>query len=142
MRTPLNSAPNTWFPSKTIGFSTGPLFPYASATFPYGYGFAAREVPEESPRRPVVPPRETEPDPNAATVIVHVPAGAEIWFEGAKTGQRGATRTFVSPPLAPGKGFTYDLRARWKEDGKEIDRNRAVRVHAGETVEVTFGEKK
>jgi uncharacterized protein (TIGR03000 family) len=140
---PLNSAPDTYFPSRTTGLSASPLFPYSSATYPYGYGLMPREVQEESqnylPKFELpLPP----PDPNIATMIVRVPANADIWFQGAKTGQRGAQRTFVSPPLEPGQGFTYEVKARWKEDGKDVEQTRQVHVKAGENVDVNFAAKK
>jgi uncharacterized protein (TIGR03000 family) len=137
-----NAAPNTWFPSRTTGFSTSPLFPYSSFAFPYGYGFAAREENEETQRKPLRPEWSVAPDPTSATMDVQVPADAEIWFQGAKTGQQGPTRTFVSPPLEPGQNFTYDIRARWSDGGKEMDQTRQVRVKAGEHVQVDFGVKK
>jgi uncharacterized protein (TIGR03000 family) len=140
---PLIGAPNTFFPSQTTGFSTRPLFPYSSATFPYGYGFTAREPEDETQGKP--PSRHFEaatPDVNSATMNVRVPADAEIWFEGSKTGQSGTTRTFVSPPLESGRGFTYEVRAHWTENGKEVDQTRQVHVRAGEKVDVDFGPKK
>jgi uncharacterized protein (TIGR03000 family) len=140
---PLPGAPNNFFPSQTTGFSTRPLFPYSSASFPYGIGFSAREMNDETQGKQAVRHLEpVAPNPNSATMNVKVPAGAEIWFEGSKTGQTGTTRTFVSPPLEPGRGFTYDVRARWTENGKEVDQTRQVHVRAGEKVDVDFGPKK
>jgi uncharacterized protein (TIGR03000 family) len=142
LQPPPVGAPNNFFPSRTTGFSTAPLFPYSSATFPYGYGYSAREYPEESQVRRYFPEREVTPDPNSATMNVRVPADAAIWFQGAKTGQRGEERTFVSPPLEPGRAYTYEVRARWNQDGKEVEQTRQVRVRAGETVKVDFEAKK
>jgi uncharacterized protein (TIGR03000 family) len=71
-------------------------------------------------------------------VDVRVPADAELWFEGQKTNQTGAERTFQSPPLEPGQKYVYDVRARWKENGKEVEQTRKVRVRAGERVTVDF----
>jgi uncharacterized protein (TIGR03000 family) len=139
---PLIGAPDTWFPSRTTGFSTAPLFPYASASFPYGYGFYARELPEETQRKPFAPEVSVQPDPTAAIMDVRVPADAEIWFEGAKTGQSGPKRTFVSPPLEKGQAFTYEIRARWTEGGKPVEQTRQVNVRAGEQVQVDFAAKK
>jgi uncharacterized protein (TIGR03000 family) len=139
---PLIGAPNTWFPSRTTSFSTAPLFPYASSSFPYGYGFYARELPEDTQRKPYRPEVSVAPDPMSAIMDVRVPAGAEIWFEGAKTGQSGSTRTFVSPPLEKGQTFTYEIRARWTQDGKPVEQTRHVNVRAGENVQVDFGAKK
>jgi uncharacterized protein (TIGR03000 family) len=136
---PLNSAPNTFFPSKTTSYSTAPLFPYASPSFPYGFGLLAREPDDETQKKPIVPRYYYSVDPTSATMNVRVPADAVIWFEGSKTGQRGASRTFVSPPLEKGQGFTYEIRARWTKDGKEVEQTRTVRVRAGENVDVDFG---
>src|SRR5262249_11755448 len=36
-----------------------------------------------------------------------------------------------SPPLPPGKRFIYNLKATWKERGKEVVREQVVRVEAG-----------
>jgi uncharacterized protein (TIGR03000 family) len=136
-------SPNFFFPSRTTGFSTLPLFPYASFTFPYGFGYSARDIEQESPEKPrTYNMKIPEPDPNSATMNVRVPAGAEMWFEGSKTGQRGAVRTFVSPPLEPGQGYTYAVRARWNEGGKEIEQTKQVHVKAGERVDVQFDAKK
>jgi uncharacterized protein (TIGR03000 family) len=139
---PLIGAPNLYFPSQTTGFSTAPLFPYSSATFPYGYGFMAREPSDETQTKPPVALHVLTADSNSATMNVRVPADAEIWFEGSKTGQIGPTRTFVSPPLEPGRGFTYEVRARWTQNGKDVDQTRQVHVHAGDNVDVKFDTNK
>jgi uncharacterized protein (TIGR03000 family) len=72
-------------------------------------------------------------------VKVHVPdPNAEIWFEGSKTSQHGTVREFQSPPLDPGRQYTYTVRARWMENGREVDRSRAVQVQGGQQVHVDF----
>ena len=135
-------APNTWFPSRTTGFSTAPLFPYASAGFPFGYGAFAREPLEETEHKPVLPLKEVPPDPNVATMNVRVPAGADVWVEGSKTGQSGTNRTYISPHLEPGLGYNYEIRARWTEAGKPVEATRQIKVHAGDTVDVDISPKK
>ncbi len=80
----------------------------------------------------------TAGDANAAHLSVMVPADAEIWVEGQKMAQMGESRSFVSPALTPGKEFTYDIRARWMENGKEKSLTKHVKVHAGEQVKVDF----
>ena len=85
----------------------------------------------------LAPPEDQ--DPNTAALEVRVPANAEIWFEGDKTGQTGPVRHFSSPSLPAGKTFSYDIRARWTgADGKEIDRTRQVKVQAGSRIGVDF----
>jgi uncharacterized protein (TIGR03000 family) len=76
--------------------------------------------------------------PGGATVEVKVPAAAEVWFDDEPTRHRGEFRRFVSPPLAPGKEFHYDVRARWKEGDRVVDQTRTVGVRSGQTTEVDF----
>jgi uncharacterized protein (TIGR03000 family) len=72
----------------------------------------------------------------AVWLNVSVPANAEIWFDGAKTAQRGAFRQFITPPLAPGQDYAYDVKVRWPEDGREVTRR--LTVHAGDVVNLVF----
>ncbi len=73
-----------------------------------------------------------------AHVQVRVPADAEVWLGTGKTRQAGAVREFVSPPLVPGQEYTYEVRARWAEGGKEVDQTRRIDVHAGSWKGVDF----
>jgi len=75
-----------------------------------------------------------------ASINVRVPADATIRFNGSETSQKGAFRQFVSPPLAAGREYTYDVQARWNEGGKDVTRNRRVTVRPGETVDVSFND--
>jgi uncharacterized protein (TIGR03000 family) len=59
-----------------------------------------------------------------------VPAGAAVWFESVRTRQTGAERYFFSPPLTPGATYAYEVEARWNEDGKPVERQRQIVVHA------------
>jgi uncharacterized protein (TIGR03000 family) len=75
----------------------------------------------------------------AVRVSVHVPADAEIWFDGNPTQQRGERRTFVSPPLNPNAALRYEVRARWVDgSGRTVDQTRWVAVHAGQLSMVDF----
>lgn len=75
------------------------------------------------------------PDSQPAYLRVRIAAGAELLVDGTRTKQSGAERLFESPPLPPGKRFVYSLKATWKENGKEVVREKTVRVEAGrETV--------
>jgi uncharacterized protein (TIGR03000 family) len=69
---------------------------------------------------------------------VRVPqADAQLLVEDVETRQTGTDRTFVSPPLAPGRVFTYTLTATWEPNGyTKITRTRQVTVRAGQEVEV------
>ena len=46
--------------------------------------------------------------------------GAEVWFNGTPTTSTGPARQFASPPLTPGTRYSYDIRATWNENGREV----------------------
>ncbi len=96
--------------------------------------------PPAPPPLPVVndPALQALPQDACAHLIVQVPAGAEVWVDGSKTQQTGPSRDFVSPPLAAGRGFSYEVRARWKGEKGDVEQTRQVPVHAGERVNVDF----
>ena len=56
----------------------------------------------------------------------------------APTGVIITSGTFQSPPLDPGRNYTYEVRARWTEDAKEVSQTRKVRVRIGQRVTVDF----
>jgi uncharacterized protein (TIGR03000 family) len=124
----------------SVGTTSSPLFPYSSAGWPYGYGQPSREFLEyyyqPQDARPALEP--APPDPNVAKLDVRVPADAEVWVEGHKTAQTGPDRVYLSPPLEPGREYLYDVRARWTEGEKPVDRTQTVRVRAGQRLPVAF----
>jgi uncharacterized protein (TIGR03000 family) len=75
---------------------------------------------------------------NIAHMTVRVPPDAQVWFENQTTNQKGAVRNFVSPALAPGNDYTYDVRALWQQGGRNVDQKRQVAVHAGSHITVDF----
>jgi uncharacterized protein (TIGR03000 family) len=74
-----------------------------------------------------------------AEIEVRLPANAELWLDGAPTTQRGAMRTFETPPLQVGQVFTYEFRARWMQDGQVKEDVRQVKAFAGAKEKVKFG---
>jgi uncharacterized protein (TIGR03000 family) len=84
------------------------------------------------------------PRPSAAAaeapveITVVVPADAEVFFDGNPTSQAGTERLFISPPLAVGKKYHYDVRARWREGGRAVEQTRKVEVSGGGRVRVDF----
>jgi uncharacterized protein (TIGR03000 family) len=70
-----------------------------------------------------------------ALLTVYVPPDAQITVDGYKTKSLGEVRRFTSPPLRRDKGFTYTVKATWKDGGQPIIREREAMVRAGrETV--------
>jgi uncharacterized protein (TIGR03000 family) len=77
-----------------------------------------------------------------AEVIVHVPEGAELWFDGHQTAQTGTERTFTTPALEKGTSYHYEVKARWTRDGKAVEDSQRVQVYAGGSISVTFPRSK
>jgi uncharacterized protein (TIGR03000 family) len=150
-----------------VGLSFGPSWGYGYGGYPYydyGYGYsygaapyydygyatpAAYDFNYSGPPyvTPAVMPQadaqgdnqpQRQPGDTTAHIEIRVPADAEVWFGSGKTTQTGTRREFVSPPLEPGKDFTYDIRARWVENGKEVVRTRTLDVSAGAWKGVDF----
>ena len=74
----------------------------------------------------------------SATIRMHVPSGARVWFDGSVTTQNGTDRTFVSPNLTPGHEYAYQIRVQWDENGRAVERTRDVMVRAGQQVQVNI----
>jgi uncharacterized protein (TIGR03000 family) len=104
-------------------------------------------------RPPVAAPAGVGPDEPAPLAVsavpegepiahftVEVPTAAEVYLEGVKTRQTGPNRVFVSPRLAPGKQYVYEVRARWIENGHPVEQTRSLVVTAGERMTVHFPE--
>jgi uncharacterized protein (TIGR03000 family) len=120
--------------------------PYTYGPYRYnGEGRATQSVlygTQSAVRPDVVAGLETPPEdrlPQAVTLEVKVPnPAAEVFIEGGRTRSVGLDRTFVSPKLEPGTRYTYEVKARWTDNGKEVEQTRRVPVHAGERVTVDF----
>ena len=74
-----------------------------------------------------------------ARINLLVPGDAKIWFDGSQTIQTGALRSFESPSLPVGRGYSYQVRVQWKQDGKDVSEDRQVIVHAGDVINLTVG---
>jgi uncharacterized protein (TIGR03000 family) len=73
-----------------------------------------------------------------AQVRVLLPAQAILWFNGEATTQTGPQREFASPELVPGKAYTYEVKARWMQDGTPVERSFTIAVRANKTTTVDF----
>jgi uncharacterized protein (TIGR03000 family) len=76
--------------------------------------------------------KNTEENPNTVLLVAHVPEDAEIWFDDAPTVEKGQLREFLSPPLTPGKAYTYTVRVAWSEEGGKVAQTHAFPVRAGD----------
>lgn len=79
------------------------------------------------------PPAGPPPiDPYAVKLTLEVPETSEVWVEGQKLEQAGATRTVVSAPLPEGRQFEYAVRVRWHDGKKMVVKQLKVPVQAGD----------
>jgi uncharacterized protein (TIGR03000 family) len=78
------------------------------------------------------------PDASAASIRVELPKDAELWFGDSKTEQTGADRSFISPTLDPNKKYSYDITAKWMNNGQEVKKTKTIAVHAGDRLTVSF----
>jgi uncharacterized protein (TIGR03000 family) len=74
-----------------------------------------------------------------ATIQMIVPAEAQITFDGTPTSSRGTLRTFVSPPLAPGKQYHYyNVRVRSMANGQKLDETICICVREGDAITISY----
>jgi uncharacterized protein (TIGR03000 family) len=85
---------------------------------------------------PTTPPPMSAAEP--ATVVVNLPADAQLTVQGSPTRLTSSRRVFVSPPLQPGKSYTYTLKAQVVRDGERLSATRTVAVRPGRQSEVTI----
>jgi len=81
---------------------------------------------------------------NRAFLSLRLPVpDAEVWIEGDKTQQMGFMRTYVSPPLDTDKRYSYEIKARWNENGREVTRTKKVpvRPNAAATADFTVADR-
>ena len=104
-----------------------------SAPVTYGYsGVVAYSSPViATPAASVVPE-------NTATLVVNLPAAATLTIDGYTTKSTSATRTFVTPPLEPGKAYNYTLKATVKVGDKTEEITKVVNVMSGQETKETL----
>jgi uncharacterized protein (TIGR03000 family) len=71
-------------------------------------------------------------DPNAVSLVAHVPENAQIWFDDKTTTSKGKLRTFTYPGLASGSKYSYAVRVAWVEDGKLVHQTQTVSFKPGD----------
>jgi uncharacterized protein (TIGR03000 family) len=129
------------------GYGRGYYAPYYGSGYyasPYGYGNSYYAQPAygdgiiSAGYQSLYPPSGAV-QTNASRAMVHVvvPPNAQVFFDDSPTSQTGPDRTFMTGPLEPGT-YSYNISARWMENGKERRENRSVRVTPGQTAEVNF----
>jgi uncharacterized protein (TIGR03000 family) len=92
----------------------------------YGYGWPCYGV--------VNPFAGTAP----ATLVVNLPVGATLKFNGVVSTVTGEVRTFTVPALSYGQDYGYDLVAEVTVDGRTTRAAARTILRAGETARVTL----
>jgi uncharacterized protein (TIGR03000 family) len=70
--------------------------------------------------------------------MVTLPADATLTVDGQRTRSTSSQRVFVSPPLQPGRSYTYTLQAQVVRDGQTLSVSREVPVRAGQRTAVNL----
>jgi len=137
----------------SLGYSpyTSGYYPYSSMYYPYSDDYLSDSYATEpyddsylgsgSTYNPSYSSSSYQPpqqDNLTANVTVTLPADAELWFNGTKLNSTGTVREFRTPPLALGHKYTYDIRARWNEDGHPVTQTQEVTVTPGGLVRLEF----
>ena len=91
-----------------------------------------------APSAAVTTPATSAVPDNQAEVEVRVPADAEVLFDGSATQQRGTDRLFISPPVTPGRSYTYTIEAKWMANGRQVEQKKDVTVTPGKTATADF----
>jgi uncharacterized protein (TIGR03000 family) len=137
---------HVWSYNEAYGYGFAPSFadtwrydPYAYRPYYYPYSPPVSFVAYLQTRRVANHPNlQPVPEAQPCTLQVRVPSEADVWVEGEKTSQTGPQREFSSPPLQAGKSYTYIVRARWVEAGREVEQFKPVTLQAGGVASVSF----
>jgi uncharacterized protein (TIGR03000 family) len=137
----------SYYPSYSYPYTTyyswAPYYYYPSGTY---YPYASSAPVTTSTSAYLAPDGATVSAANygerlndkRAHLRVQVPANAKVWLNGQAMRQRGRERDFYSPVLKSGKKYEYEVRARWKENGKTVDETKKVDVRPNAWSEVDF----
>jgi uncharacterized protein (TIGR03000 family) len=112
---------------------------YDSVTTDSGYrGLSSQEYQAYAQAAPATTGNVSTSVDTFAYVIASVPTSAEVWINGMKTNSTGRIREFQSPPLTSGQRYSYEIQARWSENGREVTQTQKVPITAGAHVIVGF----
>jgi uncharacterized protein (TIGR03000 family) len=123
-------------------YSTQPIYSSTGRSGLFGRRRGGSDMPVNTVvTTPGATTRQAFYGPGAQTALIDVRlpvATAEIFFNGARTNQTGISRLFVTPALDPQKDNTYEVKAKWIENGEQKERTETVKVPAGGRILVDF----
>lgn len=76
---------------------------------------------------------------DSAVIEVSVPADAQVFVNEKATTSTGSSRSYVSNSLQAGQTYMYNFRVEYSENGKDVVKNKSVRLSAGDRVALSFG---
>jgi uncharacterized protein (TIGR03000 family) len=76
--------------------------------------------------------------PRPARITVNLPTDARLYIDNVFCPLTSSTRSFPTPPLQPGREFSYTLRAEVTRDGQTRVQSQRITVGAGRQVNVEF----
>jgi uncharacterized protein (TIGR03000 family) len=129
-----------WGPGPFISIGIyRPYYVYGPPVYVTSAAPAGAAAPAADPGAPPNGGSNAPAPDNAAHLQLLVPEGAEVWVGDSKTTKTGTTREFASPPLTPGKTYTYQVTVRYRDAaGKLVNDRRAIQVRANDWFSVDF----
>jgi len=73
-----------------------------------------------------------------ATIVVNLPANAQLFVDGVATKSTSSSRLLVTPALPAGQHFTYTLKAQADINGQSVVQEQQVTVQGGQQTPVSF----
>lgn len=92
------------------------------------------------PPAPAAAPAAARTDRSTATLVVKVPADADVYLAGQKMSLTGAERRYRIPTADPTKDYSYPVRVEVTRDGKKLVSDTKHIVRGGQVVEVAVAE--
>jgi len=87
-------------------------------------------------------PAKEKVAPDLAYLTVLVPDDAQVWLEDTLMTQKGQKREFVTPKLDPGMLYLYRVKAKWKESGQVVEKEKSIVVQGGEKRTIDLRKEK
>jgi uncharacterized protein (TIGR03000 family) len=99
-------------------------------------------IPDQAIPR-AIPPENTTyrlSEGNRATVIVKLPADAQLFAEGRPLSLTSGERRFTTPPLPTEREAVYNFRIEYTRDGETVSQSKKVTVRAGSVAVLEFND--
>lgn len=87
---------------------------------------------------PAAAPLLAAPIELRARLTLNLPLGARVWLAGKEVDAAATPVMLESPVLRDGQAYSFDVKVTWRELGRTEERERTVRVDAGERKSLTY----